>query len=228
MFYEEGSSLDLDLIIQNYEDDRERYWSDEGAGTEYIRLVDNLAKMLLRGSIELVQPGKDFEDPTAFDWDQVRTLLNIEPIAERIFERLEIDAAWEYSTGARSMAQRCLELADLAISASPNRAVMKFLGRLSRCYIAGFFPECVMLCRAVLENGIRETYQQRSQPLPDTMRARLDWARMCGWLSEENRTAALTVWTRGNTAVHADPSVTTEVLETIRMTLGILGELYRA
>lgn len=232
MFYKEGDSLNLDLFVQNFEDDRERYWSDDEEGQAYISSIDRIAKMLLRGSADLVQPPQDFTSSEALTWDQVQWLANIDPIHARVLERVEIDVAWEYSVDTRGMANRCLELARLVITARPNESVMRFLRRLSRCYIAGFLPECVMLCRAVVENALVEKFDRKGLPLPATpegrssMRSRLDAAVQFRLLSVSAADDLWIVWKRGSKAAHEDPEATHDVLETIRISVAVLKELY--
>ena len=232
MFYEEGDSLNLDLFVQNFEYNRERYWSDDEQGQAYIASVDRIARMLLRGTAELVQPPQDFADPEAFTWDQAQWLADIDPISARVLERVEIDVAWEYSVDTRGMAKRCLELARLVIAARPNESVMRFLRRLSRCYIAGFLPECVMLCRAVVENALVEKFDRKGLPLPSTpegrssMRSRLDAAVRFRLLSARAADDLWIVWKRGSKAAHEDPGATQDVLDTIRISMAVLKELY--
>jgi hypothetical protein len=232
MWYGEGDSLNLDLFVQNFEDERERYWSDDVQGKNYIQLVDRIAKMLLSGSTELVRPTQDFADPEAFTWEQAQWLADLEPVTPRIVERVEIDVAWEYSVGTRGMALRCLELARVVISAQPNESVLRFLRRLSRCYIAGFLPECVMLCRAVVENSLTDRYARKGLPLPATsegqssMRARLNTAVRFKLISQGAADDLWVIWKRGSKAAHEDPTATQDVLGTIQLAMSVLKELY--
>jgi hypothetical protein len=228
LFYDEGSRLDLDLIVQNYEEDRERYWSDDEEGARYIALVDGIARFLLGGTAGLVQPRSDPAKPEAFTWEQARFLAELDPVSERVYERIEIDVAWAFSVETRAMAQRCLELAREVIAAEPNEAVLRYLRRLSRCYIAGFHPECVILCRAAVENALNEAFDRKpgTKAGRSSMAARLDSAVSLRLLTQVRREDAWLVWTRGNKAVHEDPEATRDILATIRLTLGVLKELY--
>jgi hypothetical protein len=227
MFYKEGSSLDLDLIVQSYEADRKQYWGEDEEGERYIQGIDRIAKMLLQGSSELIEP-------EALSWDLIQQMADEDLLRKQIRERIEIDVAWEYSVNTRGMAHRCLELARLVVVAKPNESVMRFLRRLSRCYVAGFLPECVVLCRAVVENALIERLDRRGDSLPynaqgpSTLAARIDEARMRQFLSEETAKAAHAVRRRGNTAVHKDPHATHAVLETIKLTMDVLRDLYGA
>jgi hypothetical protein len=109
---------------------------------------------------------------------------------------------------------------------------MRFLRRLSRCYIAGFLPECVMLCRGVVENALVEKFNRKNIPLPATsqgqssMRSRIEAARRFNWLSDRASEHAWLIWKRGSKAAHEDPEATQNVLETIQFSMEILSELY--
>jgi len=89
-----------------------------------------------------------------------------------------------------------------------------------------------MLCRSVLENGIKEKFDQKNIPMPATaqgkseMRVRIEAARKFKWLSNPSAELAMVVWRRGSKAVHEDPEATGEVWDTIRSTMQILNELY--
>lgn len=220
MFYQYGSSLDLDLIIQNYEDERRRDWGEDEASRRFLALIDQLARTLLRGSEDLIQPA-DQEQHHPFSWEQVRFLTEQESISIHVLERLEIDVAWVFCAETRAMAYRCLDLAKIVVAAQPNAVVLGFLRRLSRCYIAGFLPEAVMLCRSVLENAVKERVGTKHP-----MRVRIAAARRLGTLSAQGSEAAMLIWKRGNAAVHEDPNATHDVTETIRLTTEVLGELY--
>ncbi|MFL5385640.1 MAG: DUF4145 domain-containing protein [Longimicrobiaceae bacterium] len=220
MFYRYGSSLDLDLIIQSYEDERRRDWDNDEQSRKFLILIDQLARTLLRGSQDLIQPiGREATHP--FSWEQVQFLTEQESISIHVLERLEIDVAWVLCTETRAMAYRCLDLAKIVATAQPNPVVLGFLRRLSRCYVAGFLPEAVMLCRSVLENAVKERVGTKH-----TMRERIATARQLGKLSSQASEAAMLIWTRGNAAVHEDSEATHDVTETIRLTTEVLSELY--
>lgn len=84
VFYEEGDSLNLDLFVQSFEDERETYWSDDEQGRNYIVLVDRIARLLLRGSTELVRPPQESSDPEAFTWEQAQWLADLDPVTPRV------------------------------------------------------------------------------------------------------------------------------------------------
>jgi hypothetical protein len=107
--------------------------------------------------------------------------------------------------------------------------VRRYLARLGRCYIAGFLPESVILCRAVLENAVNEAFDRRGGSggaVPHKMSLKVKHCERMGWLTSHGRSEAMNVWVRGNTAVHNDPEATRDVLGTIVLTMGVLGQLY--
>jgi hypothetical protein len=232
MWYDEGNSLNLDLFVTAFEEDRSRYWGDSEGGKTYLAMVDGVAKMLLRGSSDLIQPSGQTSGPVEFTWDQLQWLAKTDPVSAQILERVEIDVAWAYSVDTRGMALRCLELSRLVVAAQPNEAVMRFLRRLSRCYIAGFSAECVMLCRAVIENALSEKFTRSNLPFPATetgqssMRLRVDAAVRFQLLSRTAADQYWVVWKRGSKAVHEDPEATKDVLGTVQLAMRVLEDLY--
>lgn len=221
------SSL-LSVIIDNYESDRREYWGEDEDGNSYLQYIDDLTRALFKSIQDVPYPSV-----TTFIWKQFGDFLADEEVQPRVTERLEIEIGSIFCTSTSAMADRCLQLVRLlVISGKPNESVLRFMRRLSRCYIAGFFPESVIMCRAVFENALKDRYDRKDTPLPATpegkssMKTQIDGAKMFGWLSAQGAVDAWVVWKRGSKAAHEDPDATAEVLDTVRRTLGILRELY--
>jgi hypothetical protein len=146
---------------------------------------------------------------------------------------LELAIAQSFSLHTDEMSERCLALARIALPQRPGPAVNRYLQRLGRCYVAGFDPETVIVCRAVLENAVNDKFHREHKPVPipsagrSEMRAKLIKAEDLGWLTRREHEDAWAVWDRGSTAAHRDPQVTTAVLETIETTIRLLNTLYR-
>jgi hypothetical protein len=223
-------SLDwmIESAINQFELDIEA--ASEDRDKEVVNFVNQLAKWLLQGADNLVWP----EDKP---WPNVEPrvallLARHEAITSDIHDRIQVDAAWKFSIYTQEMADRCLELADLVLETKPNESVLKFLRRLSRAYIAGLVSESIILCRAVLENAVVERFERSGIPLPatpegkSTMTSRLATALSFGWLSDDAWAAAKEIWIRGNTAVHKDPDVATQALDTVKKTMLVLSQLY--
>lgn len=121
--------------------------------------------------------------------------------------------------------QRCFQLAALVLDTQPGEPVRKYLARLSRCYLAGLDSESIMLCRAILENILLERFRAEGIDAPWRMRERLDMAAKRGWILPIDVQDAMTVWVRGNKAIHDDPDVVGDPFGTIRITLALVARL---
>jgi len=230
-WYKSDASLDfyIEWAIRTFEEERNEYWK-ENPNNVFVDLADALAGLVATASEDLVQPDNP-ADFHSLDWDTARMFLGMDgPLPEQILERLQIDIAWSLNDTA-AMARRCTEIAQHVVRQRPPEPVLRYLRRLSRCYVAGFMPECVMISRAVLENALKNAFHRKGVPLPENaagrseMRVRLDAAVRFGWLSQQASHDAWTVWTRGNKAAHEDPTVTPDALDTVVLTLGLLSEL---
>lgn len=232
MFYDDRGTLGglLGLVVENYESERAEYWGEDAQGKLLLGFVDSVARTLLDSSRDMVAKPLELEG-LEFHWRQVEHLAS-EVLLPQIQERLEIEVAYEVTDGLSGSADRTMKLARLVLRERPNATVTRFLQRLSRCFIVGFLPECVMLCRGVLENAISDAFDRKSVPLPadssghSTMRKKLDAAVLLKIMTPAARADADMVWARGNTAVHHDPEATRDVYGTIEKTLRVLKELY--
>jgi hypothetical protein len=239
--YTDGDSLSLRTYaaILQYEESRLRHFGvgdDKTGATDpevaLAREARDLAMQIWAAASKLVIPTgvAQLYSSQRIDLDDGA------PAGERlrglVLEELAIGAAYAATDEIEEMAERCLEISDFALRYQPNEAVVRYLTRVGRCYVAGFFSECVILCRASVENGVRDAFDRRGIPMTATpqgqssMRARLDAAVMFGWLSPLAREHAATVWRRGNVAVHHDPNATYDVLGTIELSMVVLDELY--
>ena len=229
------SVTDLEAMIQgainSFESERSYYWESEDRAP-YLELADAIARQMVAASEDLVKPEGQPEIP--LDWHHYRFLAGIEGFRETVFEAVQIKVAWELCTDSDGKADRCLELAQEVLADQPGPEVLKFIRRLTRCYVAGFFPECVILCRGVLENAVKEKFKRHSIPLPATaegessMKTILLAAHTLGWLSTQAHTDAWIVWRRGSKALHEDLDATKDTQGTVQMTVSVLRELYNA
>jgi len=201
-------------------------WDDPAAGKRSLDLAETIVGWIQGGSEALVS------DLPVGLWENLALLLKQLDLEPEVRQVLQIQLAREYCTASESMAERCMELAALIAPAKPNEKVLRYLRRVSRCYIAGFIPETIVMCRAVLENAVAERYDREARSFPadasgtPTMRNRLDSAQRAKWITQEGRGSAWTIWIRGNKAAHDDPEATKDGLDTIRLTIGVLKELY--
>jgi hypothetical protein len=216
----------IDSAIHEFERELETMWADPEEGAAINAFASRVAELMLDSSERLL-----VEVDPAF-WRRLPELLAQKELHEDVMLALRLALARRYLPGTDQMAERCVELTRLVIRATPQQPVSRFLGRVARCYIAGFTNECIMVCRAVLENAVTERFDRAGVPVPGTdsgksaMKVRIDAARMLKWLSSKGSNDAWIIWTRGNKAVHDDPEVVNQSLDTIRLTMGVLEELY--
>jgi len=197
------------------------------AGELLVPAVQEMTRGILRSGHEMVwEPRDDVAGRL------MRQLLEDRGPPRRLAAHVELEIAKAFTLATDEMAQRCFELARLALPKPPGEAVARYLQRLGRCYVAGFFPECIVICRAVLEKALLERFERERKPLPPVppgkseMLARLSKAVDLGWLSRQQLNDGRTVNERGNKAVHEGPHMVADALDTIRLTLGLLRALY--
>ena len=138
-----------------------------------------------------------------------------------VWERLCIDHAWALVSEIPDCADRTIKLYELAIKIKAPKEVLAFLFRLSRCYIYGFDPECVMLCRSVIDTAFREII-----PNDVGLAKRIVAAHKEKVIDRNTRETAFSIKDRGDKAVHYQPDITTNVLDTIQKTIFVLEKLY--
>lgn len=224
--YWPGDSLSslLELHIQNYEEDRERHWSDDESTLRLLTFVDAVAQSVVASTDDLVLDIS--EELELIPWDQVPRMIEAIELSSEVKAKAEILMAWRFATSTDAMATRCLELARVVLRERPSERVLRFLRRVGRCYVAGFLPEGTVMCRGVVENAVNEAVVRWVPSLPDDkMRTKLDALLAGGHITSTGHSEASLVWLRGNTAVHKDPDAVGEVLETVSCTLRVLAQL---
>jgi hypothetical protein len=181
----------------------------------------------------LTSPYADEPDSGGVPWGDIASRISgDERVGNEVHEAIQLAVAHEFYGGLGAKADRCLALAKRVMADKPSIEVLKYVRLLTRCYVAGFGPECVILCRGVLENAVRDQFRRKRVPIPATEEGRsemgvmLTWCEKSRWLSRKTATGARDVWERGSKAVHHDPDATKDVLGTIDLTLNVLGELY--
>jgi len=223
--------IDLDTRlwteIQGFSDEFEKNWEDPEYGKLQVAVAKRIADLVLGASGTLTVE-------TTPGWTGLGAMLTKLGIHSEVLDAVQVEVARKYATETRRMAERCLELAQMAITAEPRDQVAKFLGRVSRCYVLGLVPECIILCRAVLETAVTETFDRRDIPFPrddkgkTTMAAKVDAAVTFKWLDSAARKDAMEVWVRGSKNIHDDPEVATDAADTITKTMRVLQLLYES
>jgi hypothetical protein len=129
--------------------------------------------------------------------------------------------------------RRVCQLEELVRAEFPKchapRVSAQFLQRVARCFIAGFETECVILCRSAIDVAFRdavsdELVQQQSQRRYITLRLRAD-AACPDIIDTATLQAAVRVIERGNKAVHYEPLLQVNVIDTIRDALHVIDKL---
>ncbi len=236
-YYTEDSSLAALVggLIEDYADERRRFWEQgedgraDPKGAVALAFLDDLARHLLKGATDLTVPLE--QAPSPLPWSTVRLLGRKSKLHVQIKQGIELSIARELADVA-SMSDRLQHLLDWLLERAPNETTLRFLRRMARCYIAGFDPETLVMCRAVLENAVKDVIDTHKVPVPPTpagkseMRTRLNALTAARRLTSAQSKDALAIWTRGSKAAHEDPHATTQVFETVTSTLGILERLY--
>ncbi len=150
-----------------------------------------------------------------------------------VWERFAIDMSWGAIDKIRQGASRIFRLYKLVLHSTPSKPTQQFLGRLSRCYIWGFDPECIILCRAVIDTAFQEKiayeicekhFGKRNRgwfSLSDRIQAALKEE----IIDEDIEEKARNVEKRGNIAVHRQPDITKDVWGTICDTVSVLERI---
>ena len=224
--------LDLDNTLLGTVDAFEnavfrRYENEEDART--IILVAESIVSLLRETLGDLADAKYAEL-----WPELQARLDERDLSEDVRFALQADLAREI-IDTEGMARRCMELLAVIARALPPDNVARFLRRVSRCYVYGFSPECMVMCRAGFENALNARYQMEHVPYPSdsdgrqTMKLKVQGAVDRGWLSDElGREAFQVVWGRGNKAAHADPDAVGAPIEAIKLTMRSIEQLHAA
>lgn len=151
-------------------------------------------------------------------------------------EGLEIAIAERLLLDVEDMALRCRDLARLVLTVKPGKKVVEYLSLLSRCYVAGFDPETIVMCRSALDNAIRDKYERTETLMPQpalgkkivTFREVLaDVADRRKWLSEREKNDAWGIWDQGGITAHREPHVARNVIASIKTTLALVEKLTR-
>lgn len=188
----------------------------------------DIARRLLRDVIELnTQSTKNL-------WVDFQDALAGLEMVEAAECALQVSLVQHLLPSFDRVAKRCWELGFLAKQHDSSEGARRFLRRVSRCYLLDLVPECLVMCRAALENAVIAKLdalpdgQHIPKAGPVTMRTRLDALASAGWLSGVSATDLHTkVWSRGSKAAHADPEAVGSPLESIGLTLLAIAELSR-
>jgi hypothetical protein len=95
-------------------------------------------------------------------WDHFEDALHLVP-PKQLRVQHAIDLLAEDVDDLNDRAERSVMMTRLAVRAQLSDRVAQYLRLLGRCFVAGFFPECVVVCRSVLEHSVRETFTRNGK-----------------------------------------------------------------
>jgi hypothetical protein len=222
MHYELDKALN-DAIYAWSSERADALQEDEEIDPRVLELVEKIAEEMVKTSKEMI-PTCRLQLAYSMGKSPLSALEEVDA-REIATGRIQEMVAWEFCTSTAEMAARVLELSNEVVLGEPNEAVRRYLKRLSRAFVLGLFPECVMLCRSVLENALRQRFDMEEEMVKPDLKRKIQFARTKGWISEADAVSAHDVRNRGNTAVHNDPEVTAEVLDTIQKTMRVVRAL---
>ncbi len=151
-----------------------------------------------------------------------------------VWERLCVQLAWE-AVGERVVtgAYRILQLTELVVKGNPSPATLRFLRRVSRCFVWGFDAECVILCRGVIDaaftdaisDAVCDKHKLAKARFGHTLTNRIKAARLEGVIDEDTKNRAFRVNTPATQAVHVNPEEAVDVLKILQDTTTVIQRL---
>ncbi len=269
----------LEILLGNYTQDRNEYWSQREGEIHSARIFydqcERFAEAILDDTKDLVSGDPLDADLHVLDkelaaihdwstlaeqkyaaimesddaWEQKKKRV-IEEVFHQtpkpaqdedsslrlVWEKLAIKMSWEAISRIETATNRMLQLYRLVLQLRLPEPTQQFLARLSRCYVFGFDPECIIMCRSVLDVAFREKvsvkmcekvlHDKRNPQGSFTVSKRIAAAFKSGSISEPTRKLAIQIKRRGDKAVHYQPGLSKQVWETIYDTFLVLQELY--
>lgn len=231
-----GDVADLNQLFHLRQSEEEQIRAEHRAFHERLRdklqksgkyNEDKIAEILADFDSPIITPGigELGNDPSGIIW-------------ETLILREAEDAVYY---GIEERAARIVQLHELITrifplnSPQPPASSLKFLRLVGRCFISGFSEECVVLCRSVLDTAFREQVSEemlarrrhQQEGREPGLLQRIE-AACPDLIDDEIRKLAVQVKDRGDKAVHYDPTLTKDILGTIRATLRVLNALFPA
>ena len=151
-----------------------------------------------------------------------------------VWERFCIDLAKELIEDQLiPAANRLFQLVDLIVDVGCSAPTVTFLQRISRCYVWGHHPECVILCRGAMETAFEEKITDRmckkqadrASRYGYTLCQRIHIAHKESMINKKAKDTALRVNKTANSVAHDRPVVLSDVFEVVRETLFVIQQL---
>lgn len=221
---------DIDVSLQGgidmFERDVSLLWDNPADARALSKFADNIAK-LIHDDVAELSSSRD-----GSGWVKLREVLSEHELREDLDYALQARLAWHLLPSFVSAGERCWHLIALVKKTSPPEQARRFLSRVTRCYLLGMDPECLVMCRGALENAVNARYATEQVAFPKnstgypSMKARLELAEKKEWLgSATAQDLHSVVWLRGSKAAHGDPLAVGDPLAAITLTLQAIGGL---
>ena len=221
---------DIDASIQSGLDqflfDYRQQYVDDATADQVLASADNIAQLLEAELLALTgEQGGQL-------WAALRPYLEQEGLAHDLRIALQLRMTKHLLPSFDRIADRAWHLAEIVVVSRPSLQVQRYMKRATRCYLLDLVPECLVMCRAILENAVNDCYRSQNTAWPrdeegrTTMRVRLEHAEKNGWLGDTTATElAQMVWTRGSKAAHSDPESVGDALGSLAITMRALPGL---
>ena len=121
---------------------------------------------------------------------------------------------------------RTLQLSRLEAQQVPSQITNGYLREAVRTYILGLPQACVALCRAALEQAIKEKMGYRPTRANVQMKQLLDEAETAGVLDHTVRKMASQIAEKGNEVLHEKPTTLPEAFDVLVQLRGVLLHIY--
>lgn len=189
---------------------------------DLLKKIETTAKVFVEGAGDLPSLDSAAIPQILSDLEQGNSAgLHGSLMREALWEGVEYFLGCELLRIGEDTTERALKLLLLAQPVSPSSPAASFLKRVSRCYIYGFDPECVVMCRGVLDAefkaeisadlcidvlGKRHRAKMNDHPM-FTLNKRIIVAQKTNRISEETAEKAHEVRKAGGDVVHDWPEV---------------------
>jgi len=153
-----------------------------------------------------------------------------------IWEELCILDARDHADEVRDRVARVFQLERVirgCTAQNTSAAASEFLCLVSRCFIAGYFPECIAFCRSAIDTAFRGKVsdvvcsQRGDSPRSGYQLSNRIEAALPNLIDKGTYDAAIRVRERGNTVIHNDANAVRDFIGTIKDTLLVLQALER-
>jgi hypothetical protein len=201
--------------------------------SNHDRFENSLAKVLLKdvdalvASSELLRWRENVGNVPVGDLAKV--IANFRLVKPQIL----LDLARRDLRNLDAKSRRTVDLLAILIAKRPSEGVAAYLQRVANCYIHGLDPECIVMCRAVLDSAFESTISatQVLQALPGSrtrgvhLADRIEAAERLALITRTTARLARKVKDAGNDAIHNVPVATLTPLEAVVATVKVLETL---